>query len=57
MSISCRRASTCICSFFLIRPLGCYSKRLKIIDKTNANEPTRREGFWTYKLDTFIRKR
>ena len=22
----------------------------------NVNEPTRREGFWAYKLDTFIPK-
>ena len=28
--------------------------RVKIIDKTNVNNPTTREGFWAYKLDSFI---
>ena len=27
--------------------IGCMG--VKIIDKTDVNEPTRREGFWTYK--------
>ena len=27
---------------------------VKVIDKTNVNEPTRRERFGAYKLDTFI---
>ena len=26
---------------------------VKIIDKTDINEPTKREGFWAYKLDSF----
>ena len=26
-----------------------------IIDKTNVNEPTQREGFWAYKLNLFVR--
>ena len=25
-----------------------------IIDKTNVNEPTQREGFWAYKLNSFV---
>ena len=27
------------------------------IDKTNINEPTQREAFWVYKLDTFVPRR
>ena len=27
---------------------------VKIIDKTDINEPTRKERFWSYKLDSFI---
>ena len=29
---------------------------VKIIDRTDVNDPTYREGFWTYKLDTFVPK-
>ena len=25
-----------------------------IINKTNVNEPTQREGFWAYKLNSFV---
>ena len=25
-----------------------------IIDKTNVNEPTNREGFWAYKFKSFV---
>ena len=25
-----------------------------IIDKTNVNEATQREGFWAYKLNSFV---
>ena len=25
-----------------------------IIDKTNVNEPTQREEFWAYKLNSFV---
>ena len=28
--------------------------RVKIIDKTNVNDPTNKEVFWTYKLNSFI---
>ena len=28
----------------------------KIIDRTNVNEPTNREGFWAYKLKSFVPK-
>ena len=28
--------------------------RVKIIDKTNVNDPTKREGCWAYKLNSFI---
>ena len=27
-----------------------------VIDRTNVNDPTQREGFWAYKLDIFIPK-
>ena len=27
---------------------------VKIIDKCNMNEPTEREGFWVYKLESFM---
>ena len=27
---------------------------VKIIDRTSLEDPTRREGFWAYKLDSFI---
>ena len=27
---------------------------VKIIDKTDLNYPTNREGFWAYKLNSFI---
>ena len=29
---------------------------VKIIDRADVNDPTRREGFWAYKLDSFVRK-
>ena len=29
---------------------------VKIVDKTDVSDPTRREGFWTYKLDSFVLK-
>ena len=32
---------------------GLEDVRVKIIDKTNVNDPTR-EGLWAYKLDSFI---
>ena len=30
---------------------------MKIIDRTDVNDPTRREGFWTYKVNLFISQR
>ena len=33
---------------------GILDISVKIIDKTNANEPTNREGFWAYKLKSFV---
>ena len=30
--------------------------RVIIIDKTNRENPTQREAFWAYKLDTFVPK-
>ena len=30
--------------------------QVKIIDQTDVNDPTFKEGFWTYKLDTFVPK-
>ena len=29
---------------------------VKIIDRADVNDPTRREGFWAYKLDSFVPK-
>ena len=33
---------------------GIEDMRVMIIDKTNVNEPTNREGFWAYKLIEFV---
>ena len=33
---------------------GIENMTVKIIDKTNINEPTIREGFWAYKLNSFV---
>ena len=33
---------------------GIEDMRVRIIDKTNVNDPTNREGFWAYKLNSFI---
>ena len=35
---------------------GIEDIQVKIIDRTDVNDPTCREGFWTYKLDTFVPK-
>ena len=40
--------------FFKSDHNGIKDFSMKIIDKTNINEPTNRKGFWAYKLDTFI---
>ena len=32
---------------------GLADLRVIIIDKTNMNDPTQREAFWAYNLDTF----
>ena len=36
---------------------GIEDMRVKIIDKTNVNDLTNREGFWAYKLNSFIPQR
>ena len=33
---------------------GIENMAVKIIDKTSINEPTTRERFWTYKLNSFV---
>ena len=33
---------------------GIENMLVTIIDKTNINEATQREGFWAYKLNSFI---
>ena len=33
---------------------GIENMIVKIIDKTDINEPTTREGFWAYKLKSFV---
>ena len=35
---------------------GIEDIEVKIIDQTDVNDSTLREGFWTYKLDTFVPK-
>ena len=35
---------------------GLADLRVIIIDKTNMNDPTQREAFWAYNLDTFAPK-
>ena len=35
---------------------GLADLRVIIIDKTNMNDPTQREAFWAYNLDTFVPK-
>ena len=35
---------------------GLSDIRVNIIDKTNKENPTQREAFWAYKLDTFVPK-
>ena len=33
---------------------GILDMSVKIIDKTNVNEPTNRQGFWAHKLKSFV---
>ena len=35
---------------------GIENIQVKIIDRTDINDPKFREGFWTYKFDTFVPK-
>ena len=35
---------------------GIEDIQVKIIDRTDVNDPTYKEGFWTYKLDIFVPK-
>lgn len=40
--------------FFEVGHRGLEDVRVKVIDKTDLNEPTNREGFWAYKLNSFM---
>ena len=35
---------------------GIKDMLVKIVDKTDVSDPTKREGFWAYKLDSFVPK-
>ena len=39
--------------FYSYNHHGLSDLSVTIIDKANPNEPTTREGFWTYKLNSF----
>ena len=47
---------TFVCTFFSPGHNGMNDIRVIIIDKTNKGNPTQREAFWAYKLDTFVPK-
>ena len=38
--------------FFEIGHYGLEDVEIKVIDKTNVNDPTTRESFWVYRLNT-----
>ena len=40
--------------FFEMGHRGIEDMLVTIIDQTNTNEPTQREGFWTYRLNSFV---
>ena len=40
--------------FFEAGHEGLSDMAYKIIDKTDFNKPVEREGFWAYKLNTFV---
>ena len=40
--------------FFSNGPEGVNDMTVLIIDKTDVKEPTRREAFWAYKLNSFV---
>ena len=40
--------------FFEVGHEGLSDMAVKIIDKTDFNKPVEREGFWAYKLNTFV---
>ena len=42
--------------FFDEGHVGLADVEVMVIDRTNVNDQTQREGFWAYKLDTFIPK-
>ena len=46
------RGSICSSIFFEEGHKGLVDVRIMIIDKTKVNEPTEREGFWAYELNT-----
>ena len=35
---------------------GIKDMLIKIVDRTNVSEPTKRGGFWAYKFDSFVPK-
>ena len=35
---------------------GIKDMLVKIVDRTDVSDPTKREGFWAYKLDSFLPK-
>ena len=35
---------------------GIKDMLVKIVDRTDVSDPTKREGFWAYKLDSFVPK-
>ena len=41
-------------NFFETGHKGIEDMRVKIIDTTNVNDPTKREGFWADKLNSFM---
>ena len=42
--------------FFEDEHKGLEDMVVKMIDKTNIYDPTNREGFWAYKLNSFVPK-
>ena len=42
---------------FLVRRKRFEHIKVMVTDKTDLNDPPNSEGFWTYKLNTFIRNK
>ena len=53
-----RKMLESICMHIFVGPghNGLSDIRVIIIDKTNKENPTQKEAFWPYKLDTFVPK-